>query len=213
VELVVAVDEMFVDLVGDDPDVVLHGPLADGFDLVSRIDSAGRVRRRHEHERLGLVCASSFELVDRRPEAVGRGGEHRHGDTASEGDGLRIRGPIGSREDHFVAGVQQRGEGVVDRMLAAVGHQDVGRRALEAAVAQGLGGKCFLELGLAADGAVFVVDRVAAGFDRGLDDVGRRREVGLTGAEADDVLACCPKGLCLVGNGKGCRRGDGADAA
>ena len=50
------------------------------------------------------------------------------------------------------------------------------------------------------------------GLDRGLDDVGRRREVGLAGPEADDGLAGRLEGLGLGVDGQRGRLGDGGDA-
>ena len=51
-ELVVAVGEVLVDLVGDHPDAVLDRPPADGLDLVGRVDGAARVVGRHEQQHL-----------------------------------------------------------------------------------------------------------------------------------------------------------------
>jgi hypothetical protein len=59
-----------------------------------------------------------------------------------------------------------------------------------------------------------VVDgRVPAGFDRGLDDVFGRGEVGLTGAEADDGFPRRPQGLGLGVDGQRGRFLDGTDPA
>ena len=54
--------------------------------------------------------------------------------------------------------------------------------------------------------------RVAARRLGGGDDVGRRREVGLAGTEADDVLARCLQRLRLGVDRQGCRFLDGRDA-
>jgi len=51
----------------------------------------------------------------------------------------------------------------------------------------------------------------AAGDDGGLDDVGRRREVGLARAEADDRLTCGFERLRLGVDGERGRFGDGRD--
>ena len=58
-----------------------------------------------------------------------------------------------------------------------------------------------------------MVDRVLAGRDGRLDDVGRGREVGLAGAEADDRLAGGLERLGLGVDGQGGGLGDGRDAA
>jgi hypothetical protein len=43
-EDVVVVDEVLVDLVGDDPDAVVDSPLPDGLDLVPPVHRTARVR-------------------------------------------------------------------------------------------------------------------------------------------------------------------------
>ena len=55
--------------------------------------------------------------------------------------------------------------------------------------------------------------RVLAGGDGGLDDVGRGREVGLAGPEADDRLPRGLERLRLGVDGEGRGLGDGRDAA
>ena len=97
-------------------------------------------------------------------------------------------------------------------MLAAVGDHDVGRRAVEAGVAQRLGRDGLAQLGQAGGGRVVVVLRVAAGGDGRLHDVLGGREVGLAGAEADDVLTLGLQGLGLGVDGQRGRLGDGGNA-
>ena len=212
-ELVVAVGEVLVDLVGEHPDAVLDGPLADGLDLLAR----GRPRRSgstatRRRAALVRVGAGRLELVDGDPEAgglVGRQLDHR---AAGEAHGLGVGRPVRRREQHLVAGVDERGDGVVDGVLAAVGDDDLRRGDLVAGVPQRLRGDGLLQLGQAAGRRVAVVARVAAGRDGGLDDVVGRREVGLAGAEADDRLA---RRLQRLGLGVDRQRGglgDGTDS-
>ena len=132
--------------------------------------------------------------------------------TAREPDRLGVGGPVRRRDDDLVARVEDRGERLVDRLLAAVGHQDLGRLDLVAGVAQRLRGDRGLELGQPAGRRVAVVLRVAAGLDRGLDDVVGRREVGLAGAEADHRTSGGLEGLGLGVHGEGRGLGDRADA-
>ena len=67
VVLVSVIGEMLVDLVGDDPDTVLNGPLPDGPDLIGRVDGTRRVGRRHEEQGLGARGTGSLQLVDGHP--------------------------------------------------------------------------------------------------------------------------------------------------
>ena len=61
-------------------------------------------------------------------------------------------------------------------------------------------------------GGVAVVARIGARRDRGGDDVLGRREVGLPGTEADDVLAGGLQRLGLGVDGERRRLGDGGEA-
>ena len=175
----VVVDEVLVDLVGQHPQPVLLDPGADGPDLVGGVDRPGRVGRRDEEQHLGLRGASSLELLDGDLVVVGLVGDHRDRDAAGELDRLGVRRPVRRRDDHLVAGVEHRGERLVDGLLPAVGDDDLAGLHGVPAVAQRLVGDRLLELGQAAGRGVAVVLRVAAGLNSGLDDVVGSREVGL----------------------------------
>ena len=87
------------------------------------------------------------------------------------------------------------------------------RADLEARVALGLGRDRLAQRGDARRRRVVVVGRVPAGGDRGLDDVGRRGEVGLARAEADDVLPGRLQRLGLGIHGEGGRGRHGGGPA
>ena len=211
-ELRIAVHQVLVDLVGDDPDAVLGGPATDRGHLVRRVDRARGIGRRDEDEQLGARRARGLELLHRRAVAAGLVRVDDDGRAACELDRLGVRRPVRRREDRLVAGIQERGEGVVERLLAAVGDEHLARLDVVPAVAQRLGGDGLAELGQARGGGVAVPAGVAAGGDRGLDDVVRRGEVGLAGAEADDGAAGCLEGLGLGVDGQGRGLGDGGEA-
>ena len=126
-ELDVAVHEQLVDLVGDDPEVVVGCPAPDGVDLLAPVDGAGRVLRRREEQDLRARRARRFQLLDGGAEAGGLVGLDGHREAAGEADGLGIRHPVRRREQHLVAGIEEGGEGVVERLLGAVGHQHLPR--------------------------------------------------------------------------------------
>ena len=185
----VAVDEVLVDLVRDDPDAVLDGPAPDGLDLRGRRDGTGGIGRRAPDQRLGARRAGGLELLDRDPVALvlGRHDVDRH--ATGKLDRLGVGGPVRRREQDLVAGVEDRGEGGVDRLLAAVGDQDLAGVDGPAAVPSRLAGDRGLELKQATRRGVAVVGRVLARRDCRGHDRCRCWEVRLTGPEADDVLA------------------------
>ena len=108
------------------------------LDLAPGVDGAGRVRRRHEQERLGALGAGRLELVDGDPEAVVDGADG-HRNATGQGDRLREGDPVGRGDEDLVARVEQGGEGVGDGLLAAVGDQHLVGGHPVARVAVGLG--------------------------------------------------------------------------
>ena len=202
VMLIIAVDQVLVDLVGHDPDLVLDGPLADRLDLIAGIDRARRVRRRNKQQRLRLVGANSLELIDRDlPARIDRG-QHGHRGRPGQADRFGVCGPVRGGDDHFVARVEQHRESVRHGVLAAVGDQHVGRFTLEAEVSAGLLGNRFTQHRQACSWRVLVVDGIVACGDRSLDDVRGSREVWFAGAKANDWLASSLQCLRLRSDGQ-----------
>ena len=189
------------------------GPAADGLDLLARVHRTGRVGGRHEEQCFGVGRPGRLEVLDARAEPGRLVGGHVHRRPAGEPDRLGVGGPVRGEHDDLVAGVAQHGERVGHRLLAAVGDQHLGGRDLEARVALGLGRDGLAQRRDTAGRRVTVVGRVAAGLDRGLDDVGRRREVRLAGAEADDVLPRRLQRLRLRIDGEGGRGRHGGGPA
>ena len=148
--------------------------------------------------------AGRLELVDGHQVPGVLAGEDLDRHAAGQLDRLGVGGPVRGGQQHLVAGVEQRGERLVDRLLAAVGHQDLVRLDLVAGVPCGLGDDRGLEVGQAAGRRVAVVRRVGTRGGGGLDDVAGRREVGLAGAEPDHRA---PLGLERLGLGVHGQRG------
>ena len=96
---------MFVDLVGDHPHTVGHGPLTNRLDRLGRVDRTRRVVRADKQQHLGLVGLGGIELLHGDLKArLGVGVDH-HGHTASERDCLWVGGPVRRRADDLVTGV------------------------------------------------------------------------------------------------------------
>ena len=130
-EHVVAERQVFINLVGNDPNAVLECPLTNRTNFFRRVHRASRVRRRNEDKRFGLVSACSFELFNRDAKARLDIGRKNNRNATGQSDGLGIGRPVGRRKKNFVARVQQRFERVVNRVLPAVGYKYLTRRHLD----------------------------------------------------------------------------------
>ena len=203
-----SVGQVLVDLVGDHPDAVLDRPLADRLDGGRRIDRTRRVVGADEEQHLRSPCTGLLELVDRDLEAAlgVRVDDHRY--AAGQRDRLGY--------------VVQYGAG---QMTSSPGSHKAANAVNTACLPPFVTSTCdpkqsnpLSRLVLSAI-ASFSSGRPPAGVyrwlrtsrtrgDRGVDDVLRGREVGLTGAEPDHVLALGLQGLGLGVDRQGGRRGD-----
>jgi hypothetical protein len=106
--------------------------------------------------------------------------------AAGQVDHVRVADPVGRGDDDLVARVQGGDEGVVDDRLAARRDVHLGRLVGQAVFAGELGADGFLQFRDAVDVGVLGLAGVDGGDGRLLDVVGGV-EVGLAGAQADDV--------------------------
>jgi hypothetical protein len=103
-------------------------------------------------------------------------------------DHVRVRNPVRRRHHHFVAAVQQHGHQVEQALLGAVRDDDLLCRELQSVVLPELAQDRRLEFRRAVDLRVAGLP-VVDGLDGGFADVGRCVEIGLAGAQRDDVAA------------------------
>jgi hypothetical protein len=188
-ELEAVIGDVLIHVVGKHPDVrVLHQHVGQPLDVGAAVAAAGRVRRRIEDHPLRLCRDRLLERLRRHLEAT----LHRRPDDdrrrAGERDDLRVAHPVGRRDDHLVAGVERRHQRVEQHLLAASADADFVDRVVDAVLALELLGDRRLELWDAVDRGVFGL-ALADRADRGFLDVVGGVEIGLAGAEADDVHA------------------------
>ena len=128
------------------------------------------------------------EAVHVEGEAAALFERHRDRRRAAEPDHGFVDRETGIGVDGLVAGFEQREHGEEDHRLAAGNDADVLRAHLNAARAGDVRGDGLAQFGESLGGAVVgpaLIERVLAG----LDDVGGRREIGLTDFEVNDALA------------------------
>ena len=167
---------------------VLHQHVRDLLHVFLGVAGAGRVRRAVQDDPFGLRRDRLFQIFRLQLEV--------HFLRAGDDDGLalgqqhhvRIRDPVGRRDDDFVARVERGHQRVVEHLLAAGADGDLVARIVEIVVAFELAADRVLQLGRTVRIGVAGVAALH-GVDGGLDDVGRGVEIRLACGEADDVAA------------------------
>ena len=187
---------------------VVHQHIGERLQFGARIGGARRVRRRIQQHPFGLRRDRALELRRGHLEAGRHRGLDRHRLAAGEQHHVVIAHPIGRGENYLVARVERADEGVVQHLLAASADRDLRGFIVEAVLALELFGDRLFQLGDAIDVGVFRSLAVADRLDRGLLDVVGRVEIGLAGAQADDIAARRLERARLVGDGDGGRRFD-----
>ena len=172
----------------------------------ARIGGARRVRRRVQQKPFGLRRDRALELGRRHLEAAGHGGHDLDRLAAGEQHHVGIAHPIGRRDNHLVAGVERRDEGIVQHLLAAGADRDLRGLVVEPVLALELLDHRFLQLGDAVHVGVLRRPAVADRLDRRLFDVVGRVEIRLAGAQPNDIAAGRFERARLVRHGDGGRR-------
>ena len=157
--------------------------------------------------------AGGLELLDGDLVLLVGAGEHLDGHAVGQRDRLGVRRPVRRGQQHLVAGVHDRLEGLIDGLLAAVRDHDLGCVDLEPRIAQRLRGDRLAQHRKPDGGGVAVVRRVVQRLGCGIHDELRCREVGLARRVADDRPAGGLEGLRLGVDLEGRRFGDRGELA
>jgi hypothetical protein len=199
---------MLVDVIGGDDDLRMpHQHFAQRAQLFPGVGDAGRIGRAVDHHQTGARRDRGLERLGGNLEALIDGARNDDRGGVGEEHHVRIRNPVGTRNDDFVARVEQRLGEIIEALLAADGNQDLTGAVVEAVVTAKLLGDRLAQRRDARHRGV----TGEAGIDRidgRLLDVLRRVEVGLACAKADDVLAFGAQLRCPRGDRQGRRRLD-----
>ncbi|MCY1514382.1 hypothetical protein D9M68_489190 [compost metagenome] len=183
------IDDVLIHVVDQQPHMRMLQEHVEQRTIVgSAVGGARRVRRRVEQHPTRLRRNCSFELVGSQAETGGGVAGDQNRLAFADLDDIRIGGPVGRRDDHFVAGIDRRHHGVEQDLLGARCHRDLVLLVGKAVFTLELFADCLLQVRRAVERGVLGVaalDRLAGGI---LDVVGRV-EVGLARTEDDDRLA------------------------
>ena len=155
-------------------------------------------RRRRRGRVVGVVQEHQLRLLERirgdgaqiGQEAAAGPQRHRVGNALGHDRRRAVHGVAGVRYDRHVAGVQQRPGQVREPFLGADQSENVGGGLEGHAEAPAVPVRHSpLVLDGTAVGRIAVAADVGGAFHERVDDVGRRREIGIAHAEVDDVHA------------------------
>ena len=205
------VDQLLVDLVGDDVETGLHSQLCDLHQLAAGIDAAVGVGGAVEDDGLGLFVDVGAQHLGGDDEVVLLAAVHHHRHAAGHAHHLGVAQPAGGGQQHLVAGVDQRAQGGEDHLLCAVGDDDLGGIVGHAVVAEEFIADLCAQIHGSGHSRVARDARVDGEFAR-VVDVLRGAEVRLAGAKGDHVHALGAQllGLCVDCQGNGGGDGQGA---
>ncbi len=152
------------------------------------IDHARRVARAVENQKFGFWRNGRFQLSRRNLEVGFDRGAHLYRRTFHKLDHFRIRYPIRRGDDDLVAGIHHGQQHIDERMLAAVGDDNLARFEIHAVVPFEFLTDGLAQVHIARHGRIvrkIVFDGRHTGL---LDNVGRI-EIGFAHAQVDDIDA------------------------
>ena len=132
-----AVREVFINFIGNDPDAVLHCPFANGSNFFWWVHRTTWVIGRNKQQHFCARRACALELFHRYTETRFFGGVNNYWYSPSQSDGFRVGGPKRSRANDFIAWVAQCCKGNEHCMLATVCDHHLAVLAGKATIAQG----------------------------------------------------------------------------
>ena len=207
--LLAAVDQLFVDLIGHDVEVVLHGQVRQLLKLLARPHAAVGVGGRVEDKGLGARGDELFKIRHRGQKVLAFRAVQKDRHAPGHADHLRVAHPAGPVNDDLVAGVQNGLKGIVERMLGAVGDDDLVHAVDKAVIRLKPRGDGAAQLQRARHGRVAGHAQVH-GFLHGFADGGGGFKIRLARGKADHVYALAAQLLGPGVHGQGGGGGDGA---
>ena len=144
---------VFVDFICENKQIlVAFDDVGQSFQLGFVIHTAGRVAGRTEDDQTRLRCDGFLQLLGSHLEVLLETGFHYYGVTACQQHHLRVAHPIGGRDNHLVAWVNQCHHRVAHALLGTVRHQNLGRLVVQVVLALQFAGYSLTEVGIAGNG-------------------------------------------------------------
>ena len=198
--------DVLVDFVGDDEEVFVSehhfGQCAQLFLVVY---ASRRVAGRTEDEHSCFGGDGCFELSSGHLEVLFESCGNDNGVAAGKFHHLWVAYPIGSRDDHFVAVVDQCQHRVANTLFGTVGNEYFGGGVVKAVFVFQFGGDGLAQTGVSGYRRIFGVVVVDGLLGACLDAIGCV-EIWLADTEIDDVDALCFHLAAFLRHDERCRR-------
>ena len=205
------IDQLVVNLVGNDENALLHGPGRDGVELVPGIVATRRVGRAVHDQAARARGARRLELfhADEKIVLRLRVDEDRH--AVGQLNQRRVADPIWRRDYDLITRIEKNLEKIEEALLAAVGDHHVLHAGLHPVKGAEVPGHGSAQLGNARNRGV-AGEALLHGHTGGLTDMLGSAEVRLADGQADDLPAGGAQFLRLGVDGQGRGRLDAGDA-
>ena len=181
--------EIFIDLIAHHHQLGVTGhQRGQGLQFGPCHHLAAGVSRGIDHQQSAAGGDLLLQQVEVKAEAFLRFGGNDPGACPGQGGHLGIAQPVRRRQQHFVAGIEQHLEQVVDGLLATVGDQHLLRPGWNSVFDAEFVGQSSTKIGVPRGGAV-AGEAGSQSMLSCFNDEWWRRKVRFTGTEAADVLA------------------------
>ncbi len=207
-ELKTIIDDLFVDIVGNNDAVVQLEHAGQSGEFFSAIGSSRRIAWAIQYEEPDIRSQGHLQLLRSDSEATFLTGHEDFGHRSGQKGHVRIAHPVGGRNQDLIAFLQKGLEEIVEGVLGSAANQDfflgVGEAVLllvflDDSLPQGIDASHFRVLG----------HSLCEGIDGGLFDVFRGVEIRLPRREIRDIHAGRPQLLGLGRDRESHRRFDG----
>ena len=207
----IAVDQLFVNLIGNDVEIVLHGQVGQLLQLLARPHAAVGVGGGVEHKGLGARRDALFQILHPGQKALRLRAVEKHRAALGHAHHLGIAYPAGLIHNHLVAGVEDGLKRVVQRVLGAVGYDNLIHLVAQAVVVEHAVGDGRAQLQRAGHGGVTGLAAIQRILE-GLAHHGRRIKIRFACGKADHIHPLRTQRLGFGIHGQGGGRGNGAAA-
>ncbi len=123
-EAEIIIDKMGIDFISDDVDILFGDNISQGFQLMSCIGGSGWVGGIIQYKGLGGRSDGGLELFGGKQKSILFLGRDDDSFSVGQGNGVRIGDPIRSRNDDFLAFVDQSLDDVVEGAFCSCGDND-----------------------------------------------------------------------------------------